>query len=123
MEECDMEVLQGDTWLSQDDILPVTNEIVEVGLWTYVVQADNLLAIGTKIHGTVLNNGDVIKIDKRAYTDGCAPAGGNETASMRWLRLMDGRGWVPEKLIDGKNAVSLQSGGAVSYPSTLKQKY
>jgi len=121
MEECDQEVTQGEAFLTQDEILPVTNEIVEVGLWTYYVSAANLTAIGVKIHGVVLNEGDVIKVDKRAYSDGCAPEKGE--GAMRWLRLMDGRGWVPEKQLDGKAAVVLQSGGAVSYPSTLKKKY
>jgi hypothetical protein len=119
MEECDGEIIQDQSWLDQADILPATNECVEVGLWTYVVGDDPVLALGSKLHGTYLNPGDVLKIDKRAYAAGDPPVDGLEP--QRWLRLMDGRGWLPEKGTNNKNIVALQ-GSMVSYPSHFRGK-
>jgi len=121
MKECDAEVVHGETWMAQEDLLPVTSDIVEVGLWTYIVNIDNMCALGTKLHGVLVNSGDILKIDKRCYGEGAVPEVGRE--GMKWLRIVDGRGWVPEKTPDGQAAVTLKTGGSISYPSTLKGKF
>eukprot|EP00405_Crypthecodinium_cohnii_P035134 CAMPEP_0206533760 /NCGR_PEP_ID=MMETSP0325_2-20121206/5149_1 /ASSEMBLY_ACC=CAM_ASM_000347 /TAXON_ID=2866 /ORGANISM="Crypthecodinium cohnii, Strain Seligo" /LENGTH=471 /DNA_ID=CAMNT_0054030449 /DNA_START=11 /DNA_END=1426 /DNA_ORIENTATION=+ len=120
MEEVDAEIVHGTNWMNQADLLPVTSDIVEVGLWTYSIEVDQVIAIGGHIHGEVVKEGDIIKVDKRCWSEGMVPIAGMH--SIKWLRLMDGRGWVPEKTPQGKPCAVLKTNGGISYPSTLALK-
>lgn len=84
---------------SQDfqDLIPPTNEVVEVGMWAYKVLNKPVLAIGTRPCGIILKPGEVVRVDKR-----CSANGNHEpdTAPMimqsrTWLRLTQSRGWIP----------------------------
>lgn len=138
LQECDAEITMGAAY--QDMFtLPPTTDVVEVGDWTYIVGTDAVLAIGSKAIGTFIQPGDVIKVDKRAYQDGSVSHASEKGASdsvadskrpstigddaavkRRWLRLADGRGWLPDKSLTGKDLVVLRTETFVSYPSHFK---
>jgi len=127
MQDCDAEITMGDSYADMF-ILPPTTEAVEVGLWTYIVGTEALLAIGTKPIGTFIEPGDVIKVDKRAFQDGNSiseamvhsTSTGAPALRRRWLRLADGRGWLADKNLAGKDVVTLRAESFVSYPSHFK---
>lgn len=79
-------------------MLPPTNGVVEVGLWTYVVGIAPVLALGAKLNGTYIQPGDVIKVDKRAFSDGMHPTAGGSGRRRPWESSAVGvsevcRGW------------------------------
>jgi len=118
LEECEAEVTRGDKEGDTLGMLPPTNGVVEVGLWTYVVGIAPVLALGAKLNGTYIQPGDVIKVDKRAFSDGMHPTAGG--SGRRWLHLLDGRGWVPERDGTGTEVVSLRTRSMLNYPAHFK---
>jgi len=81
---------------------------VEVGLWEYEVMGRSL-AIGITTIGSVLEQGEKVCVDLRVPANGQTP---EETSTTRikltaanriWLRLEDGRGWVPKSSEDGSS--------------------
>merc|ERR1712113_90031 len=77
------------------------------------------MAIGTRLHGTIIRKGSVCRIDKRCYADGCVP---EEGEGIKWLHIVDGSGWVPEVNQTGTVMVEQQHGGIatpVNYPQTF----
>merc|ERR1711998_23500 len=68
--ECDGDFLEGGTATDFRGMIPSTSEAVEVGTWSYVVGEKPVMALGSKRFGTLLNPGDIVKIDKRAIANG-----------------------------------------------------
>lgn len=103
---------------SHEDVrmaIPATDAVVEVGVWNYVVQKRPILCIGTRQYGTWLSPGDIVKVDKRCSANGNMHR--NELIQERvWLRLMDGRGWVPVHADDGLEQIVLQDPDDLTYP-------
>lgn len=121
MQQCDDEFLEGDDALILKNLVPPTNEVVDVGLWTYIVNMVPVLAIGTKRNGTFIIPGSVVKVDKRSNGTGNPPnVGSNGPQNRKWLRLADGSGWVPETDERGKKLMLLQASDEVNYPSWYK---
>jgi len=104
-------------WFNYSSIVPSTSDAVEVGEWRYVVGELPVLAIGARQFGELLEPGESVKVDKRAFAGGDAPPGGGAwtAASRVWLRLRDGRGWVPETAPGGR-ALLRPRGAPASYP-------
>jgi hypothetical protein len=121
--QCDDDFVDGGDTTTLKSLVPPTNEVVEVGLWTYVVNIEPVLAIGTKRNGVYLKPGDVVKVDKRANSNGNPPGlGGPGVQNRRWLRLGGNQGWVPETDERGKKLLLEQFTDEVSYPSWFKQQ-
>jgi len=98
--------------------LPPTNEVVEVGLWTYVTNTEPVLALGAKRFGTFIKAGEVVKIDKRCNSNGNPPGlGGPGVQNRRWLRLGGNQGWVPETDERGRKLMLEQAEEEVAYPT------
>jgi len=100
--------------------VPATNEVVEVGHWTYITNMQPVLAIGSRRYGHFLAPGSVVQVDKRANSSGNPP--GIETSHIQdrlWLRLADGTGWVPEIDENGKKLMLMQRTDEVTYPSSF----
>lgn len=93
VEEIDAEMMHAGTGLSVAHLIPVTDSVVEVGTWSYLVGDMPVLAIGTKPFGVFLTPGETVQVDKKCWGRGAAPTA--ESSSRHWLRLADGRGWVP----------------------------
>lgn len=82
-----------------------TGGIVELGMWEYEVM-EEVLALGSSTSGWLLGRGDVVLVDMRVPANGLKV---KETSSHTavtpetriWLRLHDGRGWIPKTQIDG----------------------
>lgn len=82
-----------------------TGGVVELGMWEYEVM-DEVLAIGSSTSGWILPQGEIIFVDMRVPANGLKV---KETSSHSvitmdtriWLRLHDGRGWVPKTNVDG----------------------
>jgi len=82
-----------------------TGGSVEVGTWEYEV-IDQVLAIGSSTSGWLLAIGEIIFVDMRVPANGLKV---RETSSRQapssetriWLRLHDGRGWIPKTHVDG----------------------
>jgi len=117
---CEDEFLDGES-AALKNLLPPTHEVVEVGLWTYVVDTEPILAIGAKRNGIFIKPGDVVKVDKRANSSGNPQGmGGPGVQNRRWLRLGGGRGWVPETDEKGKTLLTEQFSDEVTYPAWFK---
>lgn len=101
------------------DFLPATDQVVNVGKWSYSVGSAPVLAIGSKEFGVVLNPGERVKVDRTCYADGeeaRRQRGATKFMTRRkWLRLSDGRGWVPETDVRGKALMRLEA--SMAYPS------
>lgn len=121
MAECGNEFRNGDEKRLFAQLLPPTNEVVEVGLWTYIVNLDPVLALGAEKQGVFLAPGSVVKVDKRANSNGKPNRESQACLQNRlWLRISDGSGWVPETDENGKKLMLLQNTDEVSYPSWFK---
>jgi len=114
--DVDGEILHGSAKVDFRTLLPPTNKAVEVGLWTYVVMQAPVLCIGSRRFGTYLAPGDIVKVDKRAYSEGDEPCPYDN--QVRWLHLKDQRGWVPEAE-DGEILLQLRERN-LSHPSWYK---
>jgi len=74
---------------------------VQIGMWEYETTR-RVLAVGGSIAGCILEKGEKIKIDLRVPADGQKPEKTRmaqsrpPVAKRTWLRLNDGRGWVPK---------------------------
>lgn len=121
LHECEDDFIVGSESAILKRLVPPTNEVVEIGEWTYIVNDQPVLALGARRNGTYLAPGDVIKIDKRAIANGNPGALEGETKTMqnrRWLRLADKRGWVPDSNpVTGKVLMVEQTDNDVAYPS------
>jgi hypothetical protein len=121
MMPCEDDFINGEEMEILKQLVPPTNEVVELGLWTYLVNLDPVLAIGTKRNGYFLAPGTVVKVDKRANSNGLPNRLGSISLQNRvWLRLADGSGWVPETDDSGKRLMLLQSSDEVVYPSWFR---
>lgn len=122
---CEDEFVEGeDASILKNLVLP-TNEAVEVGMWTYIVNVQPVLAFGSQRFGTFLTPGDVVKVDKRANANGNPPGlGGPGVQNRRWLRLATGNGaaWVPETNEEGGKLLLEQASNEVAYPSWFRDK-
>jgi len=116
LEECESDFLKVNQQMDFRNIVPPTNEVVEVGTWSYVVQQRPVLCLGTKQHGTFLSPGDIIRVDKRATASG-ERYRSPELIDRVWLRLQDGRGWVPVHGDDGYEQVRSQDPDDLTYPA------
>lgn len=121
LEECEAEF---DKTVSLDylNFLPPTTHVVESGKWTYVAGYEPILAIGTRPHGTHICPGDVVLVNMRSFANGDAPSPHSSKSSKMWLRLNDGRGWVPETGLDGKSLMTLREDNSITYPKHYKGK-
>jgi len=119
LEECEAE-FDEDANFDPISLLPATTDAVEVGSWNYVVGMKPVLALGTMPHGTHLSPGEVVLVNKRAFSHGDTPCLG--IYHQHWLRLNDGRGWVPERGMDGKVLLELQQDNALTYPKHFRGK-
>mmetsp|Transcript_45970 Transcript_45970/g.106906 ORF Transcript_45970/g.106906 Transcript_45970/m.106906 type:complete len:424 (-) Transcript_45970:52-1323(-) len=114
MAECETDFLLDD--IAQLQVLvPATNDVVDIGKWTYVVNQNPVLAIGTMECGVWLVPGDVVRVNKRAIAHGGTTTM-SAVRSRRWLRLADHRGWVPETFEDGREALTMREDEDMSYP-------
>jgi len=81
---------------------------IEIGHWRYEVLEKPLVALGTTLNGTVLQAGDSITVDMRTRANGSKlmeTSGGFQVTSRVWLRLSDGKGWIPKTDSNGKPTV------------------
>lgn len=119
MASCDEDFHDGDDWVRR--LVPPTNKVVAVGLWTYIVNVEPVMAIGAHRNGFFLQPGSVVKVDKRANSNG-NPAGKEQNGiqSRVWLRLGDGNGWVPETDERGKKLMLFQQNDEVTYPNWFR---
>lgn len=118
LKECGQE-FDKDASLDVMNALPPTTEVVEVGQWTYVVGKEPVLAIGTRPHGTYISPGDVVLVNMSAFARGDPPRTPADTAT-KWLRLLDGRGWVPEKGTRGNALMTLREDNSSTHPPHYK---
>jgi len=118
-EQCEDEFWELDARRDVWSALPPTEDIVEVGNWTYVVQERPVLCIGTKRHGTFLAPGDIVTVDKRAIANG-DPFPGRTILNRFWVRLKDGRGWAPVLAEDGKEQLKVQGAHETLHPPWFK---
>lgn len=100
--------------------VPPTTEVVDVGTWPYEVGEEPVLAIGYKNYGTYLSPGDIVMISKRAYANGEPPQPHTQNTSKLWLRLANGRGWVPERGTDGKMLLKERTDTSLAFPEHYK---
>eukprot|EP00403_Amphidinium_massartii_P012892 CAMPEP_0178432368 /NCGR_PEP_ID=MMETSP0689_2-20121128/32344_1 /TAXON_ID=160604 /ORGANISM="Amphidinium massartii, Strain CS-259" /LENGTH=420 /DNA_ID=CAMNT_0020054343 /DNA_START=9 /DNA_END=1268 /DNA_ORIENTATION=- len=114
MSECETDFMLDDMAMLQSLITP-TNEVVEIGKWTYVVNQNPVLALGSLERGVWLVPGDIVKVNKRAIASGSLSRG-SSVQSRRWLRLSDGRGWVPQVFEDNTEALTLREDEDLAYP-------
>lgn len=117
--ECEGEIDKNAVVDPINDLIP-TNDVVDVGNWTYIVGHEPVLAIGSVPYGTYLKPGDVFLVNKRAYAKGDAP--GPHQRGVMWLRLNDGRGWVPMEGTRGEPLVRLQKESAITYPKHFNRR-
>jgi len=93
-----------------------TMSAVESGLWQYQVLEKPILSTGNVLNGSMLQPNEVFAVDLRA------PASGKKTKEVSakaknsqldriWLRLYDGRGWIPKVDTDGKPLVRFTGSG------------
>jgi|EP00427_Karlodinium_veneficum_P021918 hypothetical protein len=121
MTPCEDDFVDGGDQATLKSLVPPTNEVVEVGMWTYIVDLEPVLAIGTKRNGFYIRPGDVVKVDKRANSNGNPQGiGGPGIQNRRWLRLGGNQGWVPEIDERGKTLMNEQSTDEVGYPTWFK---
>jgi hypothetical protein len=121
MTPCDEDFVDGGDQALLQKMMNPTNEVVEVGLWTYIVDTEPVLAIGTTRGGYFLKPGDVVKVDKRCNSNGNPPGvGGPGIQNRRWLRLGGNQGWVPEIDERGRTLLNEQSTEEVNYPPFFK---
>jgi len=81
-------------WFNYSSIVPSTSDVVEVGEWRYVVGELPVLAIGSRQFGELLEPGESVKVDKRAFASGDAPGRGQPgTASSRWCGRRTSAAW------------------------------
>lgn len=116
MEECNTDFLESGATQDFRRAIPPTDNIVEVGSWTYVVQKRPVLCVGSKQHGTFLSPGDIIRVDKRCAANG-AMHRGIALQERVWVRLLDGRGWVPVHSDDGQEQLMEQDPTDLTYPA------
>lgn len=118
MRQCDDDFVDGAELGVVHQLVPPTNEVVEVGLWTYITSIEPVMAIGTRRNGYFIPPGSVVKVDKRANSNGNPQGAGSVTIQNRvWLRLGDGNGWVPETDEYGQKLMLLQNNDQVAYPN------
>lgn len=121
MSPCDDDFVEGEEMAVIQQLVPPTNEVVEVGLWTYIVGIDPVMAIGSFRNGHLVAPGSVVKVDKRANSNGNPHRMGTNTMQNRiWLRLGDGRGWVPETDETGRKLMLLQATSDIVYPNWFR---
>jgi hypothetical protein len=124
MQECDasMENYVERNKLPADAVAKLAASGIEKGLWEYVALR-HVLIIGGSTTGHILERGEKCYIDLRVPADGQKQAAirASATASQSlatqlkakptvetriWLRLDDGRGWVPKTHLDGSSQLS-----------------
>lgn len=78
----------------------------EVGMWEYEVM-ENVLAVGASVSGWMLRRGDKVFVDMRVPANGQKEVKNatNNPSTRIWLRLNDGRGWVPKTDLSGTQLV------------------
>jgi len=118
-EQCDDEFWELDARADVWSTLPPTEDVVEVGTWTYVVQERPVLCVGSKRHGTFLAPGDIVTVDKRTIANG-DPFPGRTILNRFWVRLKDGRGWAPVLADDGKEQLKIQEPHDTLHPPWFK---
>lgn len=118
---CEDEFVDGeDAAILKNLVLP-TNEVVEVGMWTYIVNVQPVLAVGGHRTGVFLTPGDVVKVDKRANSNGNPPGlGGPGIQNRRWLRVAQHKAWAPETNEHGQKLLLEQANDEVAYPSWFR---
>lgn len=83
---------------------------VETGLWQYQVLSKPILAVGSSLQGKLLHSGEKVHVNMRVPANG--EKGKEWSVKARttitnriWLRLSDGRGWIPKSDVDGEPLV------------------
>jgi len=95
----------------------------EVGMWEYEVM-QSVLAIGASISGWMLRRGDKVFVDMRVPANGqkeVRESGGNPITRI-WLRLNDGRGWLPKTDLSGTPVVRFRKMASVEHRLTIKKQ-
>jgi len=83
---CDDDFIDGEELFIMKQLVPPTNDVVEVGLWTYIVNMEPVLSIGSRRNGIFLAPGSVVKVDKRANSNGNPNRQGSASIQNRiWL--------------------------------------
>lgn len=112
MELCDQP--KGDATLAQEAAEAIESESdfkaksgVEQGLWQYQVLENPVLAIGIGPSGWWLSPGESFTVDLRAPANGqkvkeVSTKVAQKLATRIWLRLNDGRGWIPKNDASGR---------------------
>jgi len=96
--------------------------LLERGSWLYEALNDPVLILGTDKHGLFLQPGEAVQVDMRVSANGqlSKEVSSKTTTSVLnriWLRLEDGRGWIPKTDTQSKPLVkflSMQSQAARS---------
>lgn len=116
--ECEDDFVEGDDQAVLKNLVPPTNEVVEVGAWTYIVDRQPVMAVGFKKYGVMLAPGDIVKVDKRAVGSG-SPIRSERLGPRHrlWLRLAEKRGWVAETDEQGRRLMLLQDNDDCAYPT------
>lgn len=89
---------------------------VEVGVWQYRILGKHILAVGSTLTGRLLRPGENITVNMRAPANGAksreVSTATNQTIRNRvWLRLSDGRGWIPKTGQQGQALVRFTGAG------------
>merc|ERR1719265_306968 len=91
---------------AEEDLSTVNTSAVEVGLWEYECMG-SALSVGATTAGWILKAGEKVLVDLRVPAHGRRSKEtsiSQDTTSVLdriWLRLNDGRGWVPKTDVDG----------------------
>eukprot|EP00443_Scrippsiella_acuminata_P001739 CAMPEP_0115190322 /NCGR_PEP_ID=MMETSP0270-20121206/11966_1 /TAXON_ID=71861 /ORGANISM="Scrippsiella trochoidea, Strain CCMP3099" /LENGTH=554 /DNA_ID=CAMNT_0002603531 /DNA_START=57 /DNA_END=1721 /DNA_ORIENTATION=+ len=77
------------------------SKALQTGCWMYQVLDQNVLALGSKLFGVVLEPGEQVLVNARISASGLAKCEVSyeekafRCTDRRWLRLQSGRGWIP----------------------------
>merc|ERR1719356_14176 len=114
VEECEGEMLSSgiDALAARMKQVPATTDIVKTGMWTYIVGEAPVLVIGDGAHGSLLQPGEEIKVDKKCTANGDPFVKGSGVLGREWFRLhgKDRSGWVPFTGVNGKQLMQEKEG-------------
>mmetsp|Transcript_83462 Transcript_83462/g.131471 ORF Transcript_83462/g.131471 Transcript_83462/m.131471 type:complete len:496 (+) Transcript_83462:116-1603(+) len=95
----------------------------EVGMWEYEI-LQSVLAIGASISGWLLRRGDKVFVDMRVPANGRKEVknSADDPLTRIWLRLNDGRGWLPKTDVSGTPIVRFRKMAGVEPRLTISKK-
>jgi hypothetical protein len=73
---------------------------LQTGSWIYKILDKPVLALGTRLAGAILDPGEQVHVNARISANGIKTAEvssqTNDLPARTWLKLGDGRGWIPK---------------------------